>query len=128
MIHNLKNFINKLRQILSVSQGSIQSFTYYIPAPPPRKSGYREKDFDKLFYQFINQGHEIISINTTPHTSDHQCGMWVMVTVKSKGPIAQEINLNFPPIKDDQTKIEFESAETGESAFDDALKKDLYFD
>lgn len=54
----------------------IQSFTYYIPCPPGRAEGYREKQFDKVFSNFINQGYRILSTHTVSHNSQQQSGMW----------------------------------------------------
>jgi hypothetical protein len=73
---------------------NIQTFTYYIPAPPPRPNGYREKEFDQLFYNFINQGYHIISVNTESHHSNEQSGMWVIFTVKSYSRESKELDLN----------------------------------
>lgn len=61
----------------------IQTFTYFIPAPPERPSGYREKNFDKIFSNFINQGFEVISIHTTPCNSQNQSGMWITCLLRA---------------------------------------------
>ncbi len=37
----------------------IKTFTYFIPAPPRRKSGYREREFDKIMHGILSDGHEI---------------------------------------------------------------------
>lgn len=68
----------------------IQTFTYYIPSPPQRETGYREKQFDKVFYEFINQGLEIISINTVPNTGPKGSGMWYVATVRGEVPLDLE--------------------------------------
>lgn len=72
----------------------IQSFTFYIPAPPHRSSGYREKQFDKIFYEFINKGFKIISLNTQSHTGQNQSGMWVVCVVQATNKKAEELNLD----------------------------------
>jgi len=38
----------------------IKTFTYFIPAPPRRKTGYREREFDKIIHGILTDGHEII--------------------------------------------------------------------
>jgi len=79
------------------SDSIVQTFTYYIPAcSKSRKEGYREKEFDSLFYKFINQGFEIISINTQAHvTNEGPGGMWVMCTVRSTNDNSSKLDLNF---------------------------------
>lgn len=38
----------------------VKTFTYFIPTPPRRKSGYREREFDKIMHGILSEGHEII--------------------------------------------------------------------
>lgn len=72
------------------NKGKIHSFTYFIPAPPKRQSGYREKQFDKVFFEFINRGFEILSVHTQALSGHDQPGMWVMITVQ-EGANFQEL-------------------------------------
>ncbi len=73
----------------------IQSFTYFIPAPPPRSSGYREKQFDKLFYEFINRGYKILSTTTQASSAgEKHSGMWVMFVLQATNAEAEKLNLN----------------------------------
>lgn len=53
-------------------------FTYYIPAPPTRRSGYREKEFDMLMAEIIDMGLNIKSLTTQSHTGENSSGMWVI--------------------------------------------------
>lgn len=75
-------------------QFKIQTFTYYIPAPPARKTGYREKEFDKIFYEFINQGFEILNVQTQTHTGANSCGMWVIFAVRATNEKAEKLDLD----------------------------------
>jgi len=87
------NFIRKL--FIDNSQNfKIQSFTFFIPAPPARTSGYREKQFDKIFYEFINKGYEILSFNTQASNSVNHSGMWIICIVRAKNKEAEKLNLN----------------------------------
>ena len=70
-----------------------QSFTFYIPSPPPRKVGYREKEFDKLFYNFINSGYQILDFKTQTNTGQQHSGMWVIFIVRSTNSTAAQLNL-----------------------------------
>lgn len=56
----------------------IRTFTYYIPAPPTRRSGYREKEFDKLMADIVDLGFSIKSLATQSHTGENSSGMWVI--------------------------------------------------
>jgi hypothetical protein len=72
----------------------IQSFTYYIPAPNQKSLGYREKHFDRVFYEFINNGYEIISISTQTDHSPNKGGFWIICIVKATNRKSEELNLS----------------------------------
>ncbi|MCK5882190.1 MAG: hypothetical protein KAG61_00765 [Bacteriovoracaceae bacterium] len=60
----------------------VQTFTYYIPSPPKRAKGYREKEFDRVLFNLLNDGLELLSINT----EKDNYGMWVIATVRALRP------------------------------------------
>lgn len=82
-------------RLMGKKEFRIQTFTYYVPAPPPRKTGYREKEFDSLFYQFMSRGYELIDLKTVPHTGVNQCGMWVVLMVRALNADADKLDLDF---------------------------------
>lgn len=88
MIKFIKNII------FGTNNYKIQSFTYYLPSPPARSSGYREKHFDKIFYDFINRGFEILSIKTESSSGTNQSGMWVLCIVRALNDEANKLNLD----------------------------------
>lgn len=95
----LSRFSNALRALLRPENDSkrdykIQSFTYFIPSPPSRSSGYREKQFDKLFYEFINRGYKILNMTTQASSGEKHSGMWVIFVVQATNEKAQALNLN----------------------------------
>lgn len=61
----------------------IQTFTYFIPSPPARKTGYREKEFDKITYEILNRGYEIIDLKTQATTNATSSGMWVIFLLRA---------------------------------------------
>lgn len=61
---------------------NLQSFTYFIPAPPVRQSGYREKHFDRLLTDFLAQGFDLIEMKTESISSPQVAGMWVICLVR----------------------------------------------
>lgn len=69
----------------------IQSFTYFIPAPKQFSQAYREKQFDKLFYDFINRGYKIIDIKTEQCSSPYGSGMWIIFIVQATNETASEL-------------------------------------
>lgn len=42
----------------------LKTFTYFIPAPPHRKNGYREKEFDKIMQGILQSGFELVDLQT----------------------------------------------------------------
>ncbi len=72
----------------------IQSFTFFIPSPPSRASGYREKQFDKLFYEFINRGYEIMHFKAQACSGENRSGMWLVFVVKALNEEAEKLNLH----------------------------------
>lgn len=69
----------------------IRTFTYFIPSPPKRKTGYQEKEFDQLISYINNQNYKICNIQTQASTGDESSGMWVIVLVR---PLSKEASLN----------------------------------
>jgi hypothetical protein len=91
----MKKLILFLRRIgLLKSPFKIQSFTFYIPAPPQRNTSYREKQFDQTFCDFINHGFKIISINTQGHVGGNHSGMWFICVVQALTEEADQLNLS----------------------------------
>jgi hypothetical protein len=72
----------------------IQSFTFFIPSPPARANGYREKQFDKLFYEFINKGYRILNFTTQASTGEKQSGMWIIFVLQALNKEAESLNLD----------------------------------
>ena len=53
--------ITRKKSTKKANYSEYRSFTYYIPNPPKRQSGYREVEFDKIMHGLLNSGHEIVS-------------------------------------------------------------------
>jgi hypothetical protein len=92
--------INRLFKRLSALLSSqkdykMQTFTFFLPTPPPRSSGYREKNFDKLFYEFINRGYRVIKFTTQAASAgEKQSGMWIICLVQATNDAAESLNLD----------------------------------
>jgi hypothetical protein len=108
----MKKFIdNYMSSITEEKSYKIQSFTYFIPAPKQFSQAYREKQFDKLFYDFINRGFKIIDIKTEQCSSPSGSGMWIIFIVQATNQEASQ--LKFEDIVD-QNEIDLEKTNKNE--------------
>ena len=89
-----KNVLNKF------TRSKVKMFTLYIPSPPKRDSIYREKNLDKIIYDYLDKGHQIVSTETIQNGSQVG-GFWLILTVKTTNQSTAKIDLNFP----DQDKL-----------------------
>ena len=55
------------------------TFTYFIPAPPHRKNGYREIEFDKIMRGILAKGFEVESLQTQAT----QNGLFIVAQLKT---------------------------------------------
>ena len=94
MKRSLNYLIKLINHFFRQKRYTIQTFTYYIPSPPLRKKGYREKEFDKQLFKFINNGYEIISVNTQNNYTNSHSGMWVIFTVRALNEKASELKFD----------------------------------
>lgn len=62
----------------------VKTFTYYIPAPPHRKSGYREREFDKIMQGILTSGFELLSLHTQGVGGPENPGLFIVATIKAK--------------------------------------------
>lgn len=91
----IKSLINRLFDSHNEKKNyKIQSFTFFIPAAPARSTGYREKQFDKLFYEFINRGYNILHFGTESCTGEKHSGMWLVFIVQATNAEAEKLNLH----------------------------------
>ncbi len=86
------NFISSL--LGTKKDYKIQSFTFFIPSPPARSTGYREKQFDKIFYDFINRGYKILNFTTQAATGEKHSGMWIILIVQATNAEAEALKLD----------------------------------
>ena len=71
------------------------TLTYFIPSPPTRKTGYREKEFDEIIYNLLQDDYELIDIKTQNAVGpDHNGGMWVICIVGALTKQAAEAHLS----------------------------------
>lgn len=61
----------------------IKTFTYFIPAPPHRKSGYREREFDKIMQGILTSGFELLELQTQGVGGEQNGGLFIIATLKA---------------------------------------------
>jgi hypothetical protein len=71
----------------------IRSFTYYIPAPPNRKTGYQEKEFDHIFDYLMENDFDIIDYKLESCSNDTSSGMWVVCILGAKSLKSKTLSL-----------------------------------
>ena len=73
-----------------------KTFTFYLPAPPERKTGYQEKEFDSVMSQIFSLGFEVIDIKTASHSTQTKGGVWLicLLGAPTKEIFAHEIQFD----------------------------------
>lgn len=74
--------------------GYAQTFTYFIPAPPSRKLGYREKAFDGIVKEISKNGFDITDIKTQSIGHKSSSGMWVILILRPLSQRALDFDLS----------------------------------
>ncbi len=69
----------------------LKTFTYFIPAPPQRKTGYREKEFDKIMHGILNSGFELVEL----HTNAVENGLFMVAVLKAPSKKVAMLDINF---------------------------------
>lgn len=87
-------FVTLLHKALLPGSYKIQTFTYFIPSPPNRKTGYREKKFDSITQVIMSNGFKILNINCQTLSTEKASGMWVTMTIRPNNIESISIDLN----------------------------------
>lgn len=66
-----------------------KTFTYFIPAPPHRKSGYREIEFDKIMQGILEAGFEVETLKT----NSMETGLFVLALLKTNSKKIYELDI-----------------------------------
>ena len=75
----------------------IKTFSYYLPAPPKRKNGYQEKEFDQIVEHLNQAGFEILDLKIQSYPLEGQGGIWIFCRLGALSPEAakREINVDY---------------------------------
>ena len=102
---SLQNLFSKL---FGQNKTKIQTFTYYIPAPPPRNTGYREKQFDRIMTEITSKGFEIVDFKTQALSREKWSGIWVIFLLRPNNKNIDLNNLDFDSIDNEDKKVPLE--------------------
>ncbi len=91
--------LRHLKSLFGIHHNDFQTFTYFLPAPPSRKSGYREKNFDNLIKELNQLGFEIVDIKTQSIDHNDQPGLWVIVSMRALTKEAKALSPSEFPIE-----------------------------
>lgn len=107
----------------TTTKGLKSTFTYYIPAPPNRKSGYREKEFDKIITGILSSGFIIESLQTQAVGHEGSSGLFVLIVLKA--PNAKVAKLD--ALQDIQEKFKLSSSHSSPDIIleDDEFSDDI---
>lgn len=72
----------------------LSTFSYFIPAPPSRKTGYQEKELDTVLNFILSKGFSINKISTESITTENGAGVWVFTILQAETKEAESFNLN----------------------------------
>ena len=90
-----------IKSVLSIfrsdEQFPVKSFSYYLPAPPKRKSGYQEKEFDRIIDHLRDKDFELIDTKIHSHNGDGHGGIWVFCRLRplSLKASQEEISIDY---------------------------------
>ncbi len=123
------NALKKLTILLGLSpQFRPQTFTYFIPAPKQSRLGYREKNFDRIVYDLMSKGFEIIDIKTQAITGQGLAGLWVIMVLRPLNNEAAALDLDHYDIENSMRTENDEKTKKVKSFNEDAEIIELEMD
>lgn len=89
-----------IKSLFGTSYYGKKSFTYFLPAPPERNSGYQEKEFDQIFSYLDSIGYEVIDFKTQSIAygeNNHCAGIWIIciLGITKENLVGKEINIDY---------------------------------
>lgn len=88
-------FLSALKKIFNRHKFyGLKSFTYFLPSPPFRKTGYQEKEFDQVLAHLTAKGYEIVDVKMQTVSSPKSSGIWILCLLGAKTKEAYEAPIN----------------------------------
>lgn len=99
MIQSVKRFFTSKEKYVSR-----RTFTYFIPAPPSRRNGYQEKEFDQISQYLLNKDFDILDVKIQSVASTNTAGLWILLILGAKTQEASllPLNIDYTEIAKDQ--------------------------
>lgn len=96
IISSVQKIFDKRKSLIEqeVKYFGKRTFTYYIPSPPHRKSGYQEKEFDHIFHYLMQQDFDILDFKLASANSETSSGVWIVCLLGALTQEALEVDLN----------------------------------
>lgn len=88
----LKSFFRKI--LGEKEYKKIKTFTYYLPSPPDRKTGYQEKEFDHITSFLIEKDFDIINLKMQACANEKSSGVWILCILGAKTQDAAKFELD----------------------------------
>lgn len=73
---------------------SKKTFTYYVPSPPDRKTGYQEKEFDQITTYLLKKDFDIIDFKMQACANERSSGVWILCILGAKTQAAATMDLD----------------------------------
>lgn len=79
---------------------AIKTFTYYVPSPPDRKTGYQEKEFDQITSYLLGKNFDIIDFKMQACANEKSSGVWILCLLgaKTKESAQMELDIDYGSI------------------------------
>lgn len=90
-------FMHKIGRLFRAKSYGTRSFTYFIPAPPKRKQGYQEKEFDTVLDFVLSQGYTLIDCKLEAISNDTTAGVWAfcILEAQTKEAFVKTIDIDY---------------------------------
>lgn len=88
MISSIKTLLSKEDKYITT-----RTFTYFVPAPPNRKTGYQEKEFDQICSYLISKDFDLLDIKMESFANETAAGVWILCILGAKSNEAAKMSL-----------------------------------
>ena len=89
MFNSVKSFFTNKEAYIKT-----RTYTYFIPAPPNRKTGYQEKEFDQICDYLVGKNFDILDIKMEAFANDTAAGVWILCILGAKSNEAAIMSLD----------------------------------
>ena len=99
-----------------------KTFTFYVPSPPLRRSGYQEKEFDNVTDYIVSLGFDLLDFKLQSHSGNDKSGMWILCVL---GAPTEEIYNKKINIEESLPNVSSAQASSQEILLDPSIVHDV---